>query len=40
MALQKAKLNTLGSIVVERLHNSTGNQPGVIPHLEHQIEVL
>jgi hypothetical protein len=33
-------LNTLRSIAAERHHNSTGNQPGVITHLEHHIEVL
>jgi hypothetical protein len=40
MYLQKTKLNTLRSIAVERHHNSTGNRPGVIVHLELLIEVL
>jgi hypothetical protein len=34
MSLQKTKSNTLGSIAVERHHNSTGNRSGVIAHLE------
>jgi hypothetical protein len=32
--LQKTKLNTLDKIAVEPHHNSIGNQPGVIVHLE------
>jgi hypothetical protein len=36
--LQKTKLNTLDRIAVERHHNSTGNRPGVIAHLELHIE--
>jgi hypothetical protein len=40
MSLQKTKLNTLECIAAERLHNSTGNRPGVIARLEHHIEVL
>jgi hypothetical protein len=40
MSLQKTKSNTLESIAAERHHNSTGNRPGVIAHLEHHIEVL
>jgi hypothetical protein len=40
MSLQKTKSNTLGSIAVERYHNSTGNRPGAFAHLEHHIEVL
>jgi hypothetical protein len=36
--LQKTKLNTLGDIAAERLHNSTSNQPGVIARLELHIE--
>jgi hypothetical protein len=32
--LQKTKSNTLEDIAAERLHNSTGNQPGVITRLE------
>jgi hypothetical protein len=32
--LQETKSNTLDKIVVERHHNSTDNQPGVIAHLE------
>jgi hypothetical protein len=38
--LQKTKSNTLKDIVAERLHNSTGNWPGVATHLELFIEVL
>jgi hypothetical protein len=34
MSLQKTKLNTFESIAVERHHNTTGNRPGVIAHLE------
>jgi hypothetical protein len=34
------KSSTLGSIVVEWHHNSTGNWPGEIDRLEHHIEVL
>jgi hypothetical protein len=34
------KSNTPGSIAAERHHDSTGNRPGVIAHLEHHIEVL
>jgi hypothetical protein len=40
MSLQKTKLNTLGSIVAERHHNSTDNRPGVIARLEQHIDVL
>jgi hypothetical protein len=40
MFFQKTKSNTLGSIVAERHHNSTGNRPGVITHLEYHIKVL
>jgi hypothetical protein len=40
MSLQKTKSNTLGSITVERHHNSTDNQLGAIAHLEHHIDVL
>jgi hypothetical protein len=40
MPLQKTKSNTLGSIVAERHHNTTGNRPGAITYLEHHIEVL
>jgi hypothetical protein len=40
MSLQKAKLNTLRNIAVERHHNSTGNRPGAIARLEHHIELL
>jgi hypothetical protein len=40
MSLQKTTLNTLGSIAVERYHNTTGNRLGAITHLEHHIEVL
>jgi hypothetical protein len=40
MSLQKTKSNTLGSIAVERHHNSTGNRPGVIARLKYHIEVL
>jgi hypothetical protein len=32
--LHKIKSKTLEDIVVERLHNSTGNRPGVIARLE------
>jgi hypothetical protein len=32
--LHKTKSKTLKDIVVERLHNSTGNRPGVIARLE------
>jgi hypothetical protein len=32
--LQKTKSNTLDKIVVEWHHNSTGNQLGLITHLE------
>jgi hypothetical protein len=38
MSLQKTKSNTLRSVAAERHHNSTGNRPGVISHLEHHIE--
>jgi hypothetical protein len=34
MSLQKTKLNTLKSIVVEGHRNTTSNRPGVIAHLE------
>jgi hypothetical protein len=40
ISLQKTKLNTLGSIAVERHHNSTGNRSVVIAHLELHIVVL
>jgi hypothetical protein len=40
MSLQKTKLNTLRSIAVQIHHNSTGNLPGAIAHLEHHINVL
>jgi hypothetical protein len=40
MSLQKTKSNTLGSIVAEQHHNSTGNRLGAIARLEHHIEVL
>jgi hypothetical protein len=40
MSLKKTKSNTLESIAKKRHHNSTGNQSGVIAHLEHHIEVL
>jgi hypothetical protein len=40
MSLQKTKSNTLGSIAMERHHNSTSNWPGAIARLEHCIEVL
>jgi hypothetical protein len=40
MSLQKTKSYTLRCIAVERHHNTTGNQLGVIAHLEHHIEVL
>jgi hypothetical protein len=40
MSLQKTKLNTLGSIAAKRHHDTTGNRPGAIAHLEHHIEVL
>jgi hypothetical protein len=36
--LHKTKLNTLKEIGVDRLHNSTGNQPGAIARLELLIE--
>jgi hypothetical protein len=36
--LQKTKSNTLKDIAVEGLHNSTGNQSGVIARLELHIE--
>jgi hypothetical protein len=36
--LHKTKSKTLENIGVERLHNSTGNRPGVIAHLELLIE--
>jgi hypothetical protein len=32
--LQKTKSSTLDNIAAERYHNSTGNRPGVIAHLE------
>jgi hypothetical protein len=32
--LQKTKANTREDAAAERLHNSTGNRPGVIAHLE------
>jgi hypothetical protein len=38
--LQKTKSNTLEDTVVERHHNSTGNQPMAIAHLEHHIVAL
>jgi hypothetical protein len=38
--LQKTKSNTLENIAMEQHHNSTGNQPGVIAHLELLLEVL
>jgi hypothetical protein len=40
MSLQKTKSNTLGSIALKRHHNTIGNRPGAIAHLEHHIEVL
>jgi hypothetical protein len=40
MSVQKTKSNTLRSIVAERDHNSIGNRPGAIAHLEHHFEVL
>jgi hypothetical protein len=40
MSLQKTKSNTLRSIAAEGHHNSTGNRPGGIAHLEHHIKVL
>jgi hypothetical protein len=40
MSLQKTKSNTLESIAEERYHNSTGNWPVAIAHLEHYIDVL
>jgi hypothetical protein len=36
--LQKTKSNTLEDPIAERLHNSTGNRPGVIARLELLIE--
>jgi hypothetical protein len=36
--LQKTKANTREDTVAERLHNSTGNRPGVIARLELLIE--
>jgi hypothetical protein len=36
--LQKTKSNTLEDIVMERLHNSTGNRPGTFAHLELHIK--
>jgi hypothetical protein len=38
MSLRKTKSNTLGSIAVERHHNTTDNRPGVIARLELLIE--
>jgi hypothetical protein len=38
--LQKTKSNTLEDTATERHHNSTGNRPGVIAHIELFIEVL
>jgi hypothetical protein len=40
MSLQKTKSSTLGSIAAERHHNSTGNRPVAIAHLELHIVVL
>jgi hypothetical protein len=40
MSLQKTELNTLESIAVKRLHNSTDNRPGDIARLELHIVVL
>jgi hypothetical protein len=40
MSLQMTKSNTLGTITVERHHNSTGNRPVATAHLELHIEVL
>jgi hypothetical protein len=40
MSLQKTKSITLGSIVAERHHNSTGSQPVAIAHLELHIIVF
>jgi hypothetical protein len=40
MSLQKTESNILGSIAVERHHNTTDNRPGAIARLEHHIEVL
>jgi hypothetical protein len=40
IVLHKTKLNSLEDTVADRLYNSTGNQPGVIAHLELFIEVL
>jgi hypothetical protein len=36
--LQKTKANTREDTAAERLHNSTGNRPGVIARLELLIE--
>jgi hypothetical protein len=36
--LQKTKSNTLDKVAAKRLHNSTGNRPGVIARLERLIE--
>jgi hypothetical protein len=36
--LHKTKSNTIKDIAAERLHNSTGNRPGVIAGLELLIE--
>jgi hypothetical protein len=40
ISYKKIKSNTLESITAERYHNSTGNKPGVIAHLEHHNDVL
>jgi hypothetical protein len=40
MPLQKTKSNTLENIALKRHHNTIGNRPGAIAHLEHHIEVL
>jgi hypothetical protein len=40
MSLEKTKSNTLRSIAAEQLHNSTGNRPEIIAHLEYHIKVL
>jgi hypothetical protein len=40
MSLQKTKSNTFESIVVDRHHNFTSNQPVAIAHLELHINVL
>jgi uncharacterized protein with gpF-like domain len=36
--LQKTKANSLKDTAAEQHHNSTGNRPGVIAHLEFLIE--